>query len=89
MKIKHIFLSVICCAALVACNEKGQEAHQRYVSLIEQSNVDRQLADSAHAKFIECRKAADEEHKLYLQAMESVKDLRDNIPDFDISEDDA
>ena len=67
---------------MVESNEKGQAAHQRYVSLIEQSNVDRKLADAAHNKSVECRKRSDEEHEMYLQTLESIRQLKDNIPDF-------
>ena len=74
---------------MVSFNEKGQEAHQRYVALMDQSKTDRTLADAAHNKFIECRKASDTEHKLYVRSLEAVKNLRDNLPDFDGSEDDA
>ena len=73
---------------MVAANTNGQEAHRKYTELMDQSHTDRTLADAAHNKFIECRKAADEEHRLYLQAIQEVKDHRDNLPDFD-SESDA
>lgn len=74
---------------MVALNEERQKAHEAYIGMVEQSKTDRTLADAAHHKFIECRKAADEEHKLYVKSLESIKDLRNNLPDFDDSEEDA
>lgn len=72
-----------CHKLMTEYNEKGQAAHSEYVSIMEQSRTDRALADAAHAKFVECRKAADEEHRLYVESIRSVEELRDNLPDFD------
>ena len=69
---------------MVECHEKGQQIHERMSKLFDDADGSRKAANAAHNRSIECRKKADEEHKLYVAALESVKNLKDDIPDFDL-----
>ncbi len=51
--------------------EKAQAEHDKMISLYEQADVLRKQADEAQAKFIECKKAADEEHKKHIEQIKS------------------
>ena len=46
--------------------EKAQAEHDAMIQLYEQADALRKQADEAQAKFIECKKAADEEHNRYI-----------------------
>ncbi len=51
--------------------EKAQSEHDTMIGLYEQADKLRKQADEAQAKFIECKKAADEEHKKHIEQIKS------------------
>ena len=51
--------------------EKAQEEHDKMIALYEQADTLRKQADEAQAKFIECKKAADEEHKKHIEQIKT------------------
>ncbi len=51
--------------------EKAQAEHDKMIALYEQADILRKQADEAQAKFIECKKAADEEHKKHIEQIKS------------------
>ena len=52
--------------------EKAQKSHDQMIALYEQADALRKQADEAQAKFIECKKAADEEHRKHIEQIKSV-----------------
>lgn len=59
--------------------EKAQAEHDAMIGLYEQADTLRKQADEAQAKFIECKKAADEEHKKHI---EQIKSYHETDKDF-------
>ena len=55
--------------------EKAQAAHDRMIGYYEQADRLRKEADAAQAKFIECKQAADEEHKKHIEQIKSVHEM--------------
>ena len=53
--------------------EKAQQEHDIMISLYEQADALRKQADDAQANFIDCKKRADEEHKLHLEQVNSFR----------------
>ena len=62
---------------MLATVEKGHALNDKITGLFEESKVDTVLSQAAHRKFVECRKGADQEHRLYLETLGSVRGLRD------------
>ena len=62
---------------MLAAVEKGHALNDKITGLFEESKVDTVLSQAAHRKFVECRKGADQEHRLYLETLGSVRGLRD------------
>lgn len=59
--------------------EKAQVEHDAMIQLYEQADALRKQADEAQAKFIDCKKAADEEHKKHI---EQIKSYHETDKDF-------
>ena len=55
--------------------EQAQAAHDRMIGYYEQADKLRKEADAAQAKFIECKQAADEEHKKHIEQIKSVHEM--------------
>ena len=55
--------------------EKAQAAHDKMIGFYEQADRLRKEADAAQAKFIECKQAADEEHRLHIEQIKSLHDV--------------
>ncbi|MDD2626230.1 MAG: phosphoserine phosphatase [Methanomethylophilus sp.] len=55
--------------------EQAQEAHDKMLSLYQQADALRKEADAAQAKFVECKQAADEEHRLHIEQIKSVHEI--------------
>ncbi|MBR4226695.1 MAG: phosphoserine phosphatase, partial [Candidatus Methanomethylophilaceae archaeon] len=55
--------------------EQAQAAHDRMIGYYEQADKLRKEADAAQAKFIECKQAADEEHKKHIEQIKSVHQM--------------
>lgn len=55
--------------------EKAQAAHDKMISFYEQADSLRKEADAAQAKFVECKQAADEEHKKHIEQIKSVHEM--------------
>lgn len=55
--------------------EKAQAAHDKMIGFYEQADRLRKEADAAQAKFIECKQAADEEHKKHIEQIKSVHEM--------------
>ena len=51
--------------------EKAQAEHDKMIGLYEQADALRKQAEKAQAKFIECKKAADEEHKKHIEQIKT------------------
>ena len=64
---------------LTAVAERSRAANDKMVSLFEESKVDKVLAEAAHKKFVECRRGADEEHRLFLETQRSARSM-DGLP---------
>ncbi len=61
--------------------EKAQAAHDKMIGYYEQADKLRKEADAAQAKFIECKQAADEEHKKHIEQIKSVHQMDRDISD--------
>lgn len=59
--------------------EKAQSEHDIMIQLYKQADVLRKQADEAQTKFVECKKAADEEHK---KLIEQIKSYHETDKDF-------
>ncbi len=55
--------------------EKAQAAHDKMIGFYEQADKLRKEADAAQAKFIECKQAADEEHKKHIEQIKTVHQM--------------
>ena len=55
--------------------EKAQAAHDKMIGFYEQADRLRKEADAAQAKFVECKQAADEEHRLHIEQIKSLHDV--------------
>lgn len=55
--------------------EKAQAAHDRMIGFYEQADRLRKEADAAQAKFVECKQAADEEHRKHIEQIKSVHEI--------------
>lgn len=55
--------------------EQAQTAHDKMLSLYQQADALRKEADAAQAKFVECKQAADEEHRMHIEGIKSVHEL--------------
>lgn len=55
--------------------EAAQAAHDRMIGFYEQADKLRKEADAAQAKFIECKQAADEEHKKHIEQIKSIHEM--------------
>ncbi|NLL95227.1 MAG: phosphoserine phosphatase [Thermoplasmatales archaeon] len=55
----------------------AQTEHDAMIELYGKADAVRKEADEAQAKFIECKKAADEEHKLHIAALQSMHKAED------------
>ena len=55
--------------------EKAQAAHDKMIGFYEQADRLRKEADAAQAKFVECKQAADEEHKKHIEQIKSVHEM--------------
>ena len=55
--------------------EKAQCAHDKMIGFYEQADRLRKEADAAQAKFVECKQAADEEHKKHIEQIKSVHEM--------------
>jgi uncharacterized coiled-coil DUF342 family protein len=55
--------------------EKAQASHDKMIGFYEQADKLRKEADAAQAKFIECKQAADEEHKKHIEQIKSVHQM--------------
>lgn len=60
--------------------EKAQAAHDRMIGYYEQADRLRKEADAAQAKFVECKTAADEEHKKHIEQIKSVHQMDRDEP---------
>ena len=55
--------------------EQAQAAHDNMLSLYQKADAIRKEADAAQAKFVECKQAADEEHRLHIEQIKSVHEI--------------
>lgn len=55
--------------------EKAQAAHDKMIGYYEQADRLRKEADAAQAKFVECKQAADEEHRKHIEQIKSVHEI--------------
>ncbi len=55
--------------------EKAQAAHDKMIGFYEQADKLRKEADAAQAKFVECKQAADEEHRKHIEQIKSVHEI--------------
>ena len=55
--------------------EKAQSAHDKMIGFYEQADRLRKEADAAQAKFVECKQAADEEHRKHIEQIKSVHEI--------------
>ena len=55
--------------------EAAQKAHDNMLSLYQRADAIRKEADAAQAKFVECKQAADEEHRLHIEQIKSLHDV--------------
>jgi len=55
--------------------EAAQTSHDKMLKLYEEVDTLRKEADAAQAKFIECKQAADEEHKKHIEQIKSVHEM--------------
>ncbi|MBO4798225.1 MAG: phosphoserine phosphatase, partial [Candidatus Methanomethylophilaceae archaeon] len=53
-------------------SEKAQASHDKMLGYYEQAGKLRKEADAAQAKFLECKQAADEEHKKHMEQVKLV-----------------
>lgn len=60
---------------------KGQAAHERMMKFYEEADVARKLSDAAQKKSMDCRIAADAEHRMYIEKLKEVDDLKNNLPE--------
>ena len=61
--------------AVSECAEQAQAAHDKMLALYQQADAIRKEADAAQAKFVECKQAADEEHRLHIEQIKSVHEI--------------
>ncbi|MCQ2084831.1 MAG: phosphoserine phosphatase [archaeon] len=61
--------------AVAVAAEQAQSAHDKMLSLYQQADAIRKEADAAQAKFVECKQAADEEHRLHIEQIKSVHEI--------------
>jgi uncharacterized coiled-coil DUF342 family protein len=59
--------------------EKAQAEHDKMIALYEEADTLRKQADEAQAKFIECKKAADEEHKKHIEQINAIHDTDKDV----------
>ncbi len=55
--------------------EQAQAAHDKMIGFYEQADRLRKEADAAQAKFVECKQAADEEHRKHIEQIKSVHEM--------------
>ncbi|MCQ2078645.1 MAG: phosphoserine phosphatase [archaeon] len=61
--------------AVAECAEQAQSAHDNMLGLYQKADAIRKEADAAQAKFVECKQAADEEHRLHIEQIKSVHEI--------------
>ncbi|MDR2846345.1 MAG: phosphoserine phosphatase, partial [Candidatus Methanoplasma sp.] len=59
--------------------EAAQSAHDRMLKLYDEADTLRKEADAAQAKFIECKQAADEEHRKHIDQIKSVHEMDKDV----------
>jgi uncharacterized coiled-coil DUF342 family protein len=59
--------------------EAAQSSHDKMMKLYEEADTLRKEADAAQAKFIECKQAADEEHKKHIEQIKSVHEMDKDV----------
>lgn len=62
-------------------SHNGQIAHEKMMQLSKEADTIRAEAESYHEKFLDCRKAADLEHVRYIETIQKIEELKDNLPD--------
>ena len=62
--------------------ERAQAAHDKMIGFYEQADRLRKEADAAQAKFVECKQAADEEHKKHIEQIKSVHEMDKDASSF-------
>ena len=55
--------------------EQAQAAHDNMLTLYQKADAIRKEADAAQVKFVECKQAADEEHRLHIEQIKSVHEI--------------
>lgn len=59
--------------------DSAQTSHDQMLKLYEEADALRKEADAAQAKFIECKQAADEEHKKHIEQIKSVHEMDKDV----------
>jgi uncharacterized coiled-coil DUF342 family protein len=59
--------------------ESAQTSHDKMMKLYEEADALRKEADVAQGKFIECKQAADEEHKMHIEQIKSVHEMDKDV----------
>lgn len=59
--------------------EQAQSAHDKMLKLYEEADALRKEADAAQAKFVECKQAADEEHRKHIEQIKSVHEMDKDV----------
>ncbi|MDR0523649.1 MAG: coiled-coil protein [Candidatus Methanoplasma sp.] len=59
--------------------EAAQTAHDKMLKLYGEADALRKEADGAQAKFVECKQAADEEHKKHIEQIRSVHEIDKDV----------
>ncbi len=62
--------------------EAAQAAHDNMIKFYGEADTLRKEADAAQAKFIECKQAADEEHKKHIEQIKSVHEMDKDVAGF-------
>lgn len=62
--------------------ERAQAAHDKMIGFYEQADRLRKEADAAQAKFVECKQAADEEHKKHIEQIKAVHEIDKDSSNF-------
>lgn len=66
---------------VVEYHEMSQELHSRIEENSKKIDVYKQMADQAHEQSAKFREAADAEHKAFVDCLDEIKRIRDELPD--------